>query len=153
MGRSEPHSNRSGLDAWRDAFHDTWQALKREGRDPRSVFASWADIKPSTAYAWKNGKCDPGLDAVLRLSRAACKAGYYQMPSLFVDDGHRIVGVEDEVRVTGTLTDNIRDLDAIENRIWGAAETGDVEGLKEAANDLHQEADEIAAEATTNFNE
>jgi len=138
-------------EAWRDRLLRTWFALQDEGRDPSHIIASWGGKKQSTAYAWKNGKCTPDTWTAFKLAKKAAADGYPQLLLMLVPDSKRLADVGDSLRVTGTITDNVRDLDQIQMRIWKAAEAGDKKALQAAANDLHDEADELAAEATTNF--
>lgn len=149
MASSQQYSE----EAWRDRLLRTWFEIEDEGLDPAHLIAQWGGRKTSTAYAWKNGKCTPSTWVAFKLARNAAASGYPELLTMLVPDNLRLAYVDDEVRVTGTLTDNIRDLDEIEAQIWRAAEAGDVEALKDAARRLHDEADEIAAEATTDLNE
>lgn len=146
-------SDRSPIQAWRDALQETWFEIKREDRSPRYVISAWADVKPSTAGAWKRGECTPDLGTANRLARNAASEGYLQLASLGVDDSHRIAHVSESVPVTGTVHDNLRRLDRIECDVWDAAESGDRGALRKIASKLHEEADRIAAEATTDLNE
>jgi len=147
MSSSDP----SPIAAWRDALQELWFELKDESRSPRYVIAAWADCKPSTAGAWRRGECTPDLGTANRLARNAAAEGYPHLATLSLDDGHRIASIDGDVPVTGSLVDNIRDLDDLQAALWEAADCGDAGAIREIAQKLHHEADEIAAEATTSF--
>jgi hypothetical protein len=139
-------SDRNPIDVWRDAYQRLWHDLEDEGRSPRHVISGWADIKPSTAGAWKRGDCTPQWAKILRLSRAACAEDYTHLSTLFVDETHMIAKRERAAIVTGTLHDNIRDLDQVESVLWEVQETGDVEQGRKAVRELREELTELEAE-------
>ena len=140
--------NSTAIDVWRDTIQATWQDLKDEGRDPKHMFAIWADVKPSTAYAWKNGKCTPDLGTAYRLARNAAADGYTRLADLALDASHRIASVSDEVSVDGCISDEARDITEILNDIYDAGAKGDAKRLHVLAERLHHEADELAGEAS-----
>ena len=139
-------SDRDAIDVWRDAYQRLWHDLEDEGRSPRHVIAGWADIKPSTAGAWKRGDCTPRWPKILRLARSACAEDYTHLSDLTVDETHMICRRKRSAIVTGTLHDNIRDLDRVESVLWEVDETGDVGQGREAVKSLRKEADELEAE-------
>jgi hypothetical protein len=80
------------------------------------------------------------------LARQAASEGYTRLASLSVDEGHRIAPVSDEVPVTGTITDNNRDLDQLQSRLWNAYEAGNKSRVIKIGREIKQEGDEIIAE-------
>jgi len=139
-------SDSDPIAAWRDAYQRLWHDLEDEGRSARYVISAWADIKPSTAGAWKRGDCTPDGGTMICLARQAASEGYTRLASLSVDEGHRIAPVSDEVPVTGTITDNNRDLDQLQSRLWDAYEAGNRSIVIEIGREIKQEGDEIIAE-------
>jgi DNA-binding XRE family transcriptional regulator len=137
----------TAVDVWRDTIQATWQDLKGEGRDPKHMFAAWADVKPSTAYAWKNGKCTPDLGTAYRLARNAAADGYTRLADLALDGSHRIAKMSGEVMIDGCVSDEARDITKILNDIYEADQNGDTEKLHALAEELHHEAEQLAAEA------
>lgn len=138
----------TAIDAWRDALQATWHDLEDEGRDPRHMIATWADIKPSTAYAWKNGKCTPDLGTAYRLARSAAADGYTRLAELAIDGSHRIAKMEGELVLDGCVQDEARDITQILSAIYEADQAGDADRLHALAEELHHEADELAGEAS-----
>lgn len=132
--------------AWRDAYQRLWHDLEDEGRSPRHVLSAWGDVKPSTAAAYKRGECTPPVDRVIRFARNAAAEGYMHLSSLCVDEGHRIADVPDEVPVTGTITDNNRDLDRLQTELWDAYGDGERKRVIKIGRAIKDEGDEIIAE-------
>jgi len=141
-----PDSDSDPIAAWRDAYQRLWHDLEDEGRSPRYVLSAWGDVKPSTAAAYKRGECTPPIGRVIRLARNAAEEGYMHLATLCVDEAHRIAEVTEEVPVTGTITDNNRDLDRLQTELWNAYEKGDRSRVIEIGKEVKKEGDEIVQE-------
>lgn len=141
-----PNPDPDPIAAWRDAYQRLWHDLEDEGRSPRHVLSAWGDVKPSTAAAYKRGECTPPVDRVIRFARKAAAEGYMHLASLCVDESHRIADVPDEVPVTGTITDNNRDLDRLQTKLWDAYESADRTRVIDIGREIKEEGDEIIAE-------
>jgi hypothetical protein len=140
-------SDRSPIDLWRDTYQEVWFRLKQEGRSPRHVIAGWADVKPSTAGAWKRGECTPGGGTMIVLARAADADGYPALARLNIASSNRLVPRADSLSVNGDLSDEARDITRLLYQIQEAEKRGDAEALRDCAEKLHKEADEVDAEA------
>jgi hypothetical protein len=143
-----PISDRDAIDVWRDTYQAVWFRLKQDGRSPRHVIAGWADVKPSTAGAWKRGECTPDGGTMIVLAKAADADGYPALARLNVADEHRLVSRDEDLAVNGDLSDETRDISRLLYEIQEAEKRGDGDALRRCAEELHKEADEVDAEAS-----
>lgn len=141
-------SDRDAIDVWRDTYQAVWFRLKQDGRSPRHVIAGWADVKPSTAGAWKRGECTPDGGKMIVLAKAADADGYPALARLNVADEHRLVPRDEDLAVNGDLSDETRDISRLLFQIQEAEKRGDAGALRQCAAELHKEADEVDAEAS-----